>query len=76
MPSGSAWPPARRVSRSGFTTAAALVHELLEARDERRLLRLHKQLAGYQLLIIDELGFVPLSGYRAAPHGDGRECSV
>jgi DNA replication protein DnaC len=45
----------------GFTTAAALVHELLEARDEKRLLRLQKQLAGYQLLIIDELGFVPLS---------------
>jgi DNA replication protein DnaC len=45
----------------GFTTAAALVHELLEARDEKRLLRLQKQLAGYKLLIIDELGFVPLS---------------
>ena len=45
----------------GFTTAAALVHELLEARDERRLLRLHKQLAGDKLLIIDELGYVPLS---------------
>jgi DNA replication protein DnaC len=38
-----------------------LVHALLEARDEKRLLRLQKQLAGYQLLIIDELGFVPLS---------------
>jgi len=45
----------------GFTTAAALVHELLEARDEKRLLRLQKQVAGYKLLIIDELGFVPLS---------------
>ena len=45
----------------GFTTAAGLVHELLEARDERRLLRLQKQLAGYKLLIIDELGYVPLS---------------
>src|SRR5215203_1632052 len=45
----------------GFTTAAALVHELLEARDEKRLLRLQKQLAGYKLLVIDELGFVPLS---------------
>ena len=40
----------------GFTSAAALVHELLEAKDERRLLRLHRQLAGYKLLIIDELG--------------------
>ena len=45
----------------GFITAAALVHELMEARDEKRLLRLHKQLAGYKLLIIDELGYVPLS---------------
>ena len=45
----------------GFTTAAALVHELLEARDERRLLRLQKQLEAYGLLIVDELGYVPLS---------------
>jgi hypothetical protein len=42
-------------------TAAALVHELMEARDEKRLLRLQRQLAGYKLLIIDELGYVPLS---------------
>lgn len=45
----------------GFITAAALVNELMEARDERRLLRLQKQIAGYKLLIVDELGFVPLS---------------
>ena len=45
----------------GFTTAAALVSEMMEARDERRLLRFQKQMAAYQLLIIDELGFVPLS---------------
>ena len=45
----------------GFITAAALVHELMEARDERRLLRLQKQMANCKLLIIDELGFVPLS---------------
>src|ERR1019366_2220683 len=30
----------------GFITASALVHELLEARDEKRLLRLQRQLAG------------------------------
>ena len=36
----------------GFTTAAALLHELMEARDERRLLN---------PLIIDEWGFVALS---------------
>jgi DNA replication protein DnaC len=45
----------------GFTTAAALVHELIEARDEKRLLRLQRQLATYKLLIIDELGYVPFS---------------
>jgi DNA replication protein DnaC len=45
----------------GFTTAAALVSEMMEARDERRLLRFQKLMAGYKLLIIDELGFVPLS---------------
>ena len=45
----------------GFITAAALVNELLEARDEKRLLRLQRQLAAYKLLVIDELGYVPLS---------------
>ena len=44
-----------------FTTAAALVHDLIEAQDERRLQRLQKQLTSQNLLIIDELGFVPLS---------------
>jgi DNA replication protein DnaC len=44
-----------------FTTAAALVHELIEARDEKRLLRFQKNLARQELLIVDELGFVPLS---------------
>lgn len=44
-----------------FTTAAALVHELLEAREEKQILRLQKKLNTYPLLIIDELGFVPFS---------------
>ena len=33
----------------------------MEARDERSLLRLQKQMVACKLLIIDELGFVPLS---------------
>ena len=45
----------------GFITASALVHELMEARDEKTLLRFQRKLATYKLLIIDELGFVPLS---------------
>ena len=32
----------------GFLTAAALVHELMEARDEKRLLRLQKQGKSWQ----------------------------
>ena len=44
-----------------FTTAVALVHHLMEARDERRLLKLQRDLQGVQLLIVDELGYVPLS---------------
>ena len=45
----------------GFTTASALVNELMEAGDEMRLLNLQKRLSRLKLLIIDELGFVPLS---------------
>ncbi len=44
-----------------FVQAAQLVHTLLEAQEERQLLRLKKKLTGYDLLIIDELGFVPFS---------------
>ena len=45
----------------GFTAAAALVHEMMEVSDEKRLLNLQRQLSRLNLLIIDELGFVPLS---------------
>ena len=44
-----------------FTTAASLVNQLMEARDERRLLKLQRELAAVKLLIVDELGYVPLS---------------
>ena len=47
--------------RVRFTTAASLVHELMEAKDEKRLPRYQKQMAIHELLIVDELGFVPLS---------------
>ena len=59
----SAWdsPPAKGGCRSASPRAASLVHELIEARDERRLLNLQKKLARLKLLIVDELGFVPLS---------------
>jgi DNA replication protein DnaC len=47
--------------RVRFTAASALVSELIKARDEKKLLRFQKQIASYDLLIVDELGFVPLS---------------
>jgi DNA replication protein DnaC len=44
-----------------FTTAASLVNQLMEARDKRRLLKLQRDLQAVRLLIVDELGYVPLS---------------
>lgn len=46
--------------RVRFTTAAALVHELMEARHEKRVLRFQKYLQRRELLIVDELDFVRL----------------
>ncbi len=51
----------QRGHRVRFITAAALVSELIEARNEKYLLRFQKQMAAYELLIVDELGYVPLS---------------
>ena len=42
-----------------FTRAADLVRQLLEARDARELTRLQQRLRRVEVLIIDELGFVP-----------------
>lgn len=42
-------------------TAAGLVNELMEARNDRALLRLQTKLAKVHLLIVDELGYIPLS---------------
>lgn len=50
---------ARRRRRVLFTRAADLVRSLIEARDERNLGRLQQRLQRVDLLIIDELGFVP-----------------
>ena len=44
-----------------FQTAAHLVHSLIEAHDEKKLLSFKKKLKSYTILIIDELGYVPFS---------------
>jgi DNA replication protein DnaC len=43
-----------------FTTVAALVNELLEARDERTLSRAVGRWSCYDLVVCDELGYVTL----------------
>ena len=50
---------ARKRFRVLFVKAADLVRQLLEARDDRLLGRLHVRLRRVDLLIVDELGFVP-----------------
>ncbi len=47
--------------RTRFVTGCGLANELIEARDEKVLARSIKRYAGYGLLIIDELGYVPFS---------------
>ena len=42
-----------------FTRAADLVRQLVEARDARELTRLQQRLRRVDVLIVDELGFVP-----------------
>ena len=44
-----------------FFTATALVTQLLERREDRELERFHKQLERTDLVVIDELGYVPFS---------------
>ena len=81
LPWPSAWRPASAVSRlPSPRPPLRLVHQLQEARDERRLLRLQQNLAAAKLLIIDELGYVPLSqtgaelfrGLQSAPVNEAR----
>ena len=47
--------------RVRFMTTSGLVTQLLEAREDRSLRRLIKQMERIELLILDELGYVPFS---------------
>jgi DNA replication protein DnaC len=47
--------------KARFYTVTGLVTELVECREERRLQRLQKQLQRLDLLILDELGYVPFT---------------
>jgi len=47
--------------RTRFITCYGLANELIEAREDRELQRLLKRYSRYDLLILDELGYVPFS---------------
>jgi len=47
--------------RTRFVTCYGLVNELIEARQERTLQRLLQKYSRYDLLILDELGYIPFS---------------
>ena len=47
--------------RVRFTTASRLVNELVEAKEDHQLSRAIRRYARYELLCIDELGYVPLA---------------
>ena len=52
---------ARRRYRILFIRATELVRNLVEAKDERTLGRLHHRYLGVSALIVDELGFTPFN---------------
>ena len=47
--------------RTRFVTCYGLVNELIEARQQRTLQRLIQRYVRYDLLILDELGYIPFS---------------
>ena len=55
------WEACRRGYRVGFTTAAGLVNTLIESREKRQLKRHLAKLARFELLIVDEVGYIPFS---------------
>src|SRR5437588_219487 len=53
--------PCRHWWRARFTTATALVNELVEAKHINQLSRALGRWSRYELIVIDELGYIPLA---------------
>src|SRR3972149_5353370 len=51
----------RQKRRGGFTTAAGLVNELVEAKQQFELRRVLARWERYEVIAIDEVGYVPLA---------------
>ena len=65
LATGLALAACRQGHRVRFYTAADLVNELLQAQDERRLGRVLAQALKQQVVVLDELGFIPFSALGA-----------
>jgi len=61
LATGLAIAACRQRKRVRFTTAAALVNQLVEAQREQSLSRMLARWANVELIVIDELGYVPLA---------------
>ena len=51
----------RQRRRARFTTAAGLVNELVEAKHQNQLSRALARWSRYELIVLDEMGYVPLA---------------
>lgn len=51
----------RQKRRARFTTAAGLVNELVEAKQHNQVKRVMAKWMKYELIVLDELGYVPLA---------------
>jgi len=58
LATGLAVAACRQRQRVRFTTAAELVTELIEARNQQELQRMRSRWLRYELIVIDELGYV------------------
>lgn len=55
----------RRGYKARFFTASGLANLYREAREERQILKLEKQIQSHDLIIVDELGYIPLDRHGA-----------
>jgi len=62
----------RQKRRVRFVTAAALVNELVEAEQNNQVRRLMARWQRYELIALDEVGYVPLADVGARPTGVAR----
>ncbi len=65
LATGLALAACRQGHRVRFYTAAELVNELMQAQDERRLGRVLAHARKQQVIVLDELGFIPFSALGA-----------